>query len=73
MEISIRKKIEPQELLGKLEVEELNYENNFEVYLDDKRAPALIEEALLFFLNVKGEIYVQSVLKEMASLGVKNA
>ncbi len=67
MNIDIRAKIKPIDVLGKMAVEDYST-NDHEVYLDDKRAPKLIEEALLFFLNVKGEIYVHQVLKEMETM-----
>jgi len=68
MEISIQKKIEPVDMFS---LEVLDYQNDHEVYLDGKRAPKLIEEAILFFLNVKGEEYVNAVLKEAERLGLK--
>lgn len=63
MNIVITNKIKPIDIF-KMEVQEYSTNNN-EVFINNERAPKIIEEALLFYLNAKGAIYIHNVLKEM--------
>ena len=63
MEMSIRQKIQSIDVF-KMAVQDYT-DNTYEVYMDNVRAPKLIEEAILFYLQVKGEIYINEVLNEM--------
>jgi len=68
MRLDIRAKLKPMDVF---QLEVMDFETDYEVYIDDKRAPKLIEEALLFFLNAKGEEYVTAILKEAERLGIR--
>jgi len=67
MEFTMQEKAQPIDTLGR-SVYVYDFQKNFEIYLDGKRVPKLIEEAILFFFDAKGEQYVHAVLKEVQKL-----
>lgn len=67
MKISIEYKSKPIEVLGNLDVVEYCI-SDYIVYIDDKRAPKIIEETILYLLETKKEVFVYNLLKEINNL-----
>ena len=67
MKLEIRVTVEPIDVLGLFDVK--TTEPKREVYLDDRRAPRLIEEAILEKLDRETEDYLWAISRDIETSG----